>query len=347
MTAWVLLSRALLALSGLAVGIDAQELVSVRRLNDSVSVRWGVDRSEQVLYAFTPTADLAAGDEIEQGSGGQSTLVLSTGGLVEMYSSGHLVIDSLAEAGDVLRFPALTQVELTSGLRKLTCFLPGGARCAFLGTTVTVRVEPGRMRIRNEGSTPVEIEGNITLTAGQPGGHAGVLNLMRGEEVHLPLFQETSSELSGGLVSWRGRALRHSGGFVLAPENEDLLVQAGSAETADVLTVGGVRMIPRAGQQLLIRATPRGRAAAVAAQIDPEAGPPGMITIGLKDYRRALKRGETLESLLAKGIWVPPSVRQVHEAEAAGTAHAMAAQQPSSEEGATADDEAHKEDGSP
>jgi hypothetical protein len=304
----------LTALALLAVTpASAQETISARRLNDSVAVRDGASREERVLYYFDPSAELAEGDELEQGSGGQTTVVLSNGGVAELFSSCHLIVEDLGEGGDVLRFPILTHGEITSGLRELTLWLPGGTRCSFLGTTVTVRVEPGRMLVRNEGGPPVELEGTITLVTGSAEGDGlGTVVLGRGEEVHLPLFGFSSAiqGLGADLSAWDGRAVRHSGGFVLEPGAGSLAARLQDPASHDVLTVGGVRVTPADGLTVHLSGPRRGPGGA-----EPlvESVPPGMTAISLEEYYELRQAGHTDDELAANGIWVPSSVRQEYE----------------------------------
>jgi len=303
----------------LLCGADAraQESVSVRRLNDSVSVRMGPERSERVLYFFDPEIELFQGDELEQGSVAQSTVVLSSGGLVQFFSSGHLVLEQLSEQGDVLRFPILVHAELTSGLRPLVIWLPGGHKLSFLGTTVVVRVQPGRMVVRNEGGPPVDVEGIISLDVGGAGGDGrSSVILNRGEEVHLPLFPITPGPLGVTLSSWQGRSVRYSGGFELERDGGDLLVQRTTEEEGDVLTVGGARVFGARGLTLRLSGAPRAPGSGTPPTVAPteqEIVPPGMIAIDAAQYYQYREAGHTDEELAANGVWVSSSIRDEYE----------------------------------
>ena len=305
--------------SGSADAADpsAGEQVRARRLNDTVAIRRGADRSERVLYSFDPTAELVAGDELEQGSGGQSTVVLSLGGLVELFSSGHLIIEQLSEAGDVLRFPVLTHAEITAGGRQLTCWLPGGTRCTFQDGILVVRVEPGRMRVRNDSGSPVELEGMLTLQPGvEQGGGRSTIVLERGEDVYLPLFLHAPTPtLGSGLFQWQGRSLRHSGGFALGEAAGELLVEAAPGGGLDVLTVGGVRVTLGEGDALRLGGSRRGPPGAVSNLPPPKpAARPGvldgMTEISRDQYFLLRQAGRTDEELAGAGYWVPPEVVQ-------------------------------------
>ena len=304
----------------------ATETARIRRLNDTVAVRQGDDRIERILYPFDPTADLAPGDELEQGSGGQSTIVLAAGGLVKLYMSGHMIVERLGEQGDVLRFPTITLAEIEAGNRPLEIHLPGGTTCAFEAGVMTVRIEPGRLFVRNDGGTVIEVTGVLTLEAGQEGGD-GLATLMvgRGEEVHLPLFRSRATPLGNQLGAWDELSLRHSGGFGLEPSEGDLWVRPSEAEARDVLTVGGVRVRVEGDESLLLR---RGRSGArlgpgsppavPAPAVAQDAGPPpGFTAISLEEYyqvrlialQSGLDEAQIEQQLSKRRLWVSPEVK--------------------------------------
>ncbi len=221
----------------------AQERILARRLEDTVAVRRGPDRLETVLYSFASSADLAAGDELEQGSSGQSELYLSGGGLVELYDQGHAIVLRLDPQGDVLRFPWLTIASMTSTDRTLICELPGGVSCRLLETQMEVRTEPGRLRIRNRGSQPIYVSGTISIERGAEG--ATVLELGQGQEAIMPLVRYISDPPGSLRDAWSDLTLRHNGGFALSSsEGSALSVSLADDPEAprdDVLTIGGVR----------------------------------------------------------------------------------------------------------
>jgi len=229
----------LLLCSGVASG---QEMVSVRRLADTVSIRRGPARSEHILYYFASSADLAAGDELEQGSSGHSEIALSGGGLVELHMQAHVIISRLDPQGDVLRFPWLTLAHMTGGERPLICELPGGVACRLQQTQMEVRVEPGRIRVRNRGSQPIAVRGVVSIERGSEGD--GILTLGQGQEAYLPIVRYLPEPPGAVQDDWNDLVLRHGGGFALEPSGPELLVRPADDPEAppdDVLTVGGVR----------------------------------------------------------------------------------------------------------
>jgi hypothetical protein len=216
--------------------------VSMRRLADTVAIRRGPDRTENVLYYFAASAELEAGDELEQGSSGHSEIHLSGGGIIELHNQAHAILLRLDEEADIVRFPWLTIANITSGERPLTCELPGGVITSMHQTLMEVRVEAGRIRIRNRGSQPIKVKGLIAIEPGDMS--SGTLELGQGQEAFLPLIRY-SPEPPGRLRQvWGDLALRHNGGFALHPAGEFLEVTEADDPEAprdDVLTVGGVR----------------------------------------------------------------------------------------------------------
>jgi len=321
--------------AGRAVRADAaadekQETVIVRRLNDSVGVRFAADKSERVLYFFDPRAELVQGDELEQGPSGQSTVVLSEGGLVQMYASGHLIIEALGkEQGgqlvDVLRFPLLTTVEVTSVDRRLLCLLPGDVQAELLGGRITIKAVPGRLRIRNDGGSAVRVRGMMTqeMDSTTVSGE-GVLILGRGDEVALPYFKQRNRQLGESSGTWAGLSLRDMSD-VLAEQEGQLLVVTSAVEDerATAFTVGGVRGIIEVDSPMVFERHRRGApavigfggtlaieapAAAPRAIQALETPPAGMFAIELPDYIEAVKRGVSIEALAELDAWVSPSV---------------------------------------
>jgi hypothetical protein len=245
------MKRALLVLLALAPLALAQEKVRARRLSDVVSVREGPSETERVLYYFNPTVDLVQGDELEQGSGGHSELTLEGDGLLILYSNAHVKLDKLAAEGDVLAFPTLTRVEATTGDRPLQLALPGGTTCDLLQAHVTVKVEYGRLLIRNEAGTPVHVHSDLRLERQPPDDvPAGDLDLTRGEEVRLVLVAGEAEESGESLMLWGVLPVRHTGDIDVLPEGDQLRVHAPPGDSLDYrsnLTVGGVRTVPRPG----------------------------------------------------------------------------------------------------
>jgi hypothetical protein len=229
------------------------EKVVVRRLSDVVAVREGPRSPERVLYYFDPTVELPEGSHIEQGSGGHTEIKLAGEGLIIMQASAHAILRRLAAEGDVLEYVTITRVEAHAGSeRPLQLLLPGHTTVDLLGTYVTVTSEPGRLRVRNEGSTPVRIETDMRLERDQPTDEpAGRMELARGEEVRLVLV--------GGLVDpagesvemiWGTVPVRHTGEIQVLPEGDLLRMQAPGGTLQDdtsILTVRGVRIKPRPG----------------------------------------------------------------------------------------------------
>lgn len=316
--------------AGLAAADEEQETVIVRRLNDSVGVRFVADKRERVLYFFDPRAELVQGDEVEQGPSGQSTVVLSEGGLIQMFAAGHMVIDALGreqggELVDVLRFPLLNTVEVTSLDRKLICMLPGDIQAELLGGRITIKLVPGRLRIRNDGGSSVRVRGTMTqesdstTTSGE-----GVLVLGRGDEVALPYFKQRNRQLGESGGYWAGLSLRDLGEVAVEQDGQYLVVTSAVEDGRDTaFTVGGVRGIIEVDSALVFERHRRGAPAvmefvealeiaapaAVPRAVEPiETPPAGMFAIELSDYIEAVKRGVSIEELAELDAWVPPSV---------------------------------------
>ncbi len=229
---------------------DGRETVEVRRLSDVVAVREGPRSSERVLYYFNPTVRLAQGDHVEQGSGGHSEIVLSAGGLVELSATAHVVLERLAPEGDVLRLPLVTSLEASARERPLRLLLPGGIACDMLQTGVRALLVPGRLALRNTGSQPVVLGGDLRLEreGGDPLTRASLV-LQRGEEVRMLLVAGVGEPDGELLELWGALALRHDGGVALERAG-DLLRPAlvGAADPVGVrLSVRGVRTVPRPG----------------------------------------------------------------------------------------------------
>jgi len=245
------MKRALLVLLALAPLALAQEKVRARRLSDVVSVREGPAETERVLYYFNPTVDLVQGDELEQGSGGHSELTLEGEGLLIVYASAHVALTKLAAEGDVLTFFTLTRVEAQTGDRPLQLALPGDTTCDLLQAHVTVHLEVGRLRIRNESSTAVHVHSDLRLEREPPADvPAGDLSLARGEEVRLVLVAGEVEDVGESVVLWGGLPVRHTGDIDVQPEGDQLRIHAPPGDSLDyrsALTVRGVRTVPRPG----------------------------------------------------------------------------------------------------
>lgn len=251
------------------------EVALARRLSDSVAVRIGPQRLERVLYYFSPTAELAVGDELEQGSGGHSEIGLPEGGRVQLHSTAHLIVQALGvqpgdpeapDGGDVLVLPLLTKASITSLTRPLTVVVPGGANCIFQGTEIEVWTEPGRILVRNQGGLPVEVRGFLSIEKGTSPrtGLSGVGSIVldRGQQVVLPLFRLLPVGRGVRVSEWNRLTLRHSGGWELADTPESIRVgrpelpaEAGSevaARRLDDLTIQGVRTRALPGEALVV-----------------------------------------------------------------------------------------------
>jgi|GEM_PF-5509426 len=242
--------RALSLLLLLAPLSAAQEKVQVRRLSDVVAVREGVLATERVLYYFNPVAELEAGDELEQGSGGHSEVMLTGGGLLTLHAGAHLVFDRLAPEGDVLRLPLFTRLDALGGERPLQLVMPGGTVCDLLGTHITAYVEHGRLRVRNESSTPIVVNSDLRLEKDPPtDGSAGRLEIVRGEEVRLVLVGGDVEPPGGALELWGALPVRHAADVTLEPDGDQLRLTAseGALSATRSLTVRGVRTVARSG----------------------------------------------------------------------------------------------------
>ncbi len=244
--------------------VAADEKVNVRRLSDVVVVREGPRAAERVLYYFNPDVELSQGDHVAQGSGGQSDVMLPGGATILLYATAHLELSLLSIEGDVLRFPLLTRLEAGALERPLTLILPGGTQVRLQNTTLLVRVEPGRMLVRNTGEGSVTVTGDLRLErVAEPGQPLGQMNLQLGEEVYIPLFRVSGSETGTLTDLWGLVTVRHHRGLQLAPEGNELRLRrdAGDASAAgegvvavvEEASVGGVttRWLP--GSTLVIR----------------------------------------------------------------------------------------------
>ncbi|MGQ0552065.1 MAG: hypothetical protein ACT4PU_02460 [Planctomycetota bacterium] len=256
--------------------IAAPETALVRRLSDVVAIREAPGAPERTLYYFRPTAELVQGAHVAQGSGGHSEVHLAEGGHVAMHATGHLILTRLAPAGDLLRFPLATRLDVRAGLRPLEVVLPGGARCHLLETVLAVDVEPGRLRLRNDGSRPIEVLANLRLVRDAP--EQGSLMLERGQEVVLPLVGTVSADAELQTVPWGQLLVRHGPGVSAEAREAELWVRRaqsseGAPPTADTeFTVGGVRT--RLGVGTLIVGDPRHAPASPEPAAEPPAESP-------------------------------------------------------------------------
>ncbi|GJM20144.1 MAG: hypothetical protein DHS20C15_00590 [Planctomycetota bacterium] len=318
-----LLTAATSVAYGQSSGIEqgAGEQVLVRQLAPAVTVRLGADRAERVLYYFSPTANLGQGDELEQGGAAHSSVALPEGGLVEMWASTHLVLDRLDRGGDVLRFTEVTSSTLVSASRPMVIVLPGGVRAEFQGTRVDVRLEPGMLRVRNRGETPVRLLGFLAVDREPPAENGeGLLLLERGQEAELPLFRETPP-LPGRLADrWSELQLRHDGGFLLEPGSGSLVLRPSpeGGPVRDDISVGGVHT-SLAGQRMLLV---RSHRAPVLPPLHDERQQPlgataaekaGTKTITVQTYLDALDAGFSLDEIRLRGFIVSRAV--IDEAE--------------------------------
>jgi hypothetical protein len=240
----------LAALVLLAAPLLAQEKVSVRRLSDVVAVRQGAAAVERVLYYFNPTAELAEGDQVEQGSAGHSEIIMNGGAIVTLHSSNHVIVDTLAADGDRLEIPLVTRLECHVKERGLLLFLPGESTVELLNGDATVELEPGRLRIRNEGGQPVVVTGDMRPTRDQATvAEDGRVELGQGEEIRLVLVGG-DVEQTGQLTDlWGAVAVRHDEDVQLQPDGAALRPRAAEGQPPEAcrLTVRGVRTVPRAG----------------------------------------------------------------------------------------------------
>lgn len=244
-----------------ALDLSAQEQAHVRRLSDTVAVRYGPDRIERVLYYFRPTQLVEEGGEVQQGSSGHSEILLPEGGFVSIRSWAHAVISRLHPDGDVLEFPQVTNLILRSIHRPLEIRLPSGVRVLLDGTEVRMSTDVGRVIIRNEGGRPVEVWGDMVLgrEAGNPG--AGDFQdhiiLGIGEEMRLPDLQVGEEKRGAEILAWEGLIVRYDSGAYscTATPGEPLILQRPSdeEEPESVVLVGGVRARPRGEKVLVLR----------------------------------------------------------------------------------------------
>ncbi len=222
------------ALSGTAA---AQEKVLVRRYSDVVAVREGPSSAERVLYAFNPTANLIQGGQVEQGSSGQSEVVFSGGGRIVLYGAARLELETIDAGGDVVRLPMVVMVEAHGGARPLTLTLPGELRCELDQASCEVHLEDGRLRVRNIGGRAIRVHGYLSLDREGSGREpVDSLELVRGEEVDLPLFVDPSDGPRERQDSWRGMVVSTEEDVDLVAAGDELLV-GGDGQ----LRVGGVR----------------------------------------------------------------------------------------------------------
>ena len=234
--------RIMLAVLALASVLQGQERILARRLSDSVAVRRGPNRVETVLYPFAPSASLITGDELEQGSSGQSELHLSSGGYLELYGQSHVIVLRLDPEGDMLRFPLLRLASVISVDRTMICEFPGGVTCRLLGTEMEARVEPGRLRIRNRGNQPIFVSGSIAIDREASG--STTIELIQGQEALMPLVRFQPDPPGDVLEEWGQLTLRQNGGFTLLTGGDALKVSLADDPEAprdDLLTVAGVR----------------------------------------------------------------------------------------------------------
>jgi hypothetical protein len=233
----------------------AGEQVVVWRLSDVVAVRVGPTSRERVLYYFDPSVKLAEGGHLEQGSGGHSEVTISGGGLLAMYSSGHIELVRLAPDGDVVRLPVLTRLEVRAGDRPLELQLPAGTACELApGNLLLVTTEPGRLRIRNQGDVPFGVTGDLRLSReAESSAAGGRIELQPGEEVFMPNFAVGGEE---GVVTdlWGTLPVRHSRGTDLDIEGPLLRMTRApeSVEATEVYSVRGVYTLSSVGSRLVI-----------------------------------------------------------------------------------------------
>lgn len=292
------------------------EQVLLRQLRPAVTVRLGEQREERVLYYFSPTANLGVGDEFEQGGAAHSLTLLAEGGYAELWASAHLIVDRLDAAGDVLRLSEVTTGTIVSSGRPLVLVLPGGVRAEFQRTRVDLTLQPGSLRVRNRGETPVNLIGFLAVDRAPPAENGeGLLVLDRGEEAELPLFRH-APPLPGRLADrWSDLQLRHDGGFLLEPGSGSLVVRPSpeGGPVRDHISVGGVHTSLAGERMLLVR----NHRAPVLPPLHDERQQPlgatpaeqaGSKTITLQTYLDALEAGFTLDEIRLRGFVVPRSV---------------------------------------
>ncbi len=242
------MNRALLVLLLLVPLPAAQEKVSVRRLSDVVAVREGPLVAERVLYYFNPTVELQEGHELEQGSGGHSELTLSGGTLVQLFATTHVILERLSPEGDVLRFPLATSFQATAEERPLRLLLPGHVTCDLVQTGVRALLVPGRMVLRNSGSQPVVLSGDLRLEREGGGNPLAVSTLVleRGQQARTVLVAGDLEPLGELVDLWGALPVRHPEAVGLEPVGAELRLKT-AAEAAPSLTVRGVRTLARPG----------------------------------------------------------------------------------------------------
>jgi len=292
------------------------EQVLLRQLAPAVTVRLGEERSERVLYYFSPTANLGVGDEFEQGGAAHSFTSLADGGHVELWASAHLIVDRLDAAGDVLRLTEVTTGTLVSSGRPIVLVLPGGVRAEFSATRVDLELQPGSLRVRNRGETPVNLAGFLAIDRAPPATNGeGLLVLDRGQEAELPLFRHTPP-LPGRLADrWSDLQLRHDGGFLLEPGSGSLVVRPSpdGGPVRDHISVGGVHTSLAGARMLLVR---NHRAPVLPPLHDERQQPLGVTpaeqagskTISLQTYLDAIEAGFSLDEIRLRGFVVPRAV---------------------------------------
>lgn len=306
----------------LAAATAAQEQVALRQLTPSVAVRVGADRSERVLYYFSPTASLAQGDEFEQGGGAHSAVQFAEGSHAEFWASTHVHLDRIDPEGDVLRMPIVTMGLFESKTRPMVLVLPGGVRAAFTGTIVDVRTEPGRMQVRNRGEEPIQLTGFLSVDRLPEGpGGEGVLVLGRGQEANLPLFRITPP-LPGRIIeNWSELQLRHDGAFRVEPGSESVVLRPsdeGGWNPREVISVAGVHTRLDADRTLLVRNERLDVLEPLRDLEDPTvAATPtaddGSKIMTVELYLQSIEAGFSLEDVRLMGYIVPRSV--IDEAE--------------------------------
>ncbi len=254
--------------------LGAQETVRVHRLADTVSIRQP-DGSERALYYFDPVHALAVGGQVEQGSSAHTQVLLSGGGLLEVQSNAHFVIDSLGADGDVIRFEQVTLAKIRASTRALRIVLPGGTvTCDIDNSEIRIQRVPGRYEVRNQGHRPVGMTANLVAMREVGGefeegaGGLGAATLDVGEEIRLPDIRLDHPVRGDLLEAWGVVLVRHGaevetlideGALKLrrspsvdgdAEDITDLYPRPASEQAA--LSVGGVRTQVPAGQVLVI-----------------------------------------------------------------------------------------------
>lgn len=311
----VVLACALLAAA--ASGQATGEAVLARRLNDSVAVRTGPERSEHVLYYFDPTAVLVEGDELEQGSSGHSELALPDGTRLELRATTHAILRKLSPEGDEVELPLVTRASIESRFRPLTVILPGGTHVLLRETSIDVRLDPGRIIVRNQGDAPVQVVGVLSRERGETPSTRldgqGQILLDRGHQVHLPILGLAPVGRGTTVEAWGRLVVRHDGGYELPRDDHVLTVHraADDAGETQVLTVGGVRTWCEPGATLLIESRRRAVPTSLsrmedAAPADPSAPAPRN-TLSLPKLIEALKRGITVDQIRASGFDITPA----------------------------------------